>query len=79
MRLRREEKKEKHDQPPAEASSVHPDADLQFLQSLLPALKRMDLRRREFAKASIQQLVFEIEFNRELISVLAICDIITVT
>ncbi|KAK2907369.1 hypothetical protein Q8A67_006354 [Cirrhinus molitorella] len=69
VRVRREEKKgkEKYDQPPAEASSVQPDADLQFLQSLLPALKRMDLRRREFAKASIQQLVFEIEFNRSYV------------
>lgn len=39
------------------------DPDLQFLQSLLPALKRMDLRCREHAKLRMHQLVFDVEFN----------------
>ncbi|XP_048015355.1 uncharacterized protein LOC125247870 [Megalobrama amblycephala] len=61
----REEKKgeEKVDPLPAGASSVQPDADLQFLQSLLPALKRMDIRQREHTKLKIHQLVFDAEFN----------------
>ncbi|XP_067292727.1 uncharacterized protein [Pseudorasbora parva] len=47
----------------SEPSPVQADPDQQFLQSLLPALKRMDLKRREFTKAAIQQLVYEIEFS----------------
>lgn len=81
VRVRREEKKgkEKYDQPPAEASSAQSDADQQFLQSLLPALKRMDLRRREHTKLRIQQLVYEAEFNGEFILVFVIWDMFTVT
>ncbi|XP_058626534.1 uncharacterized protein LOC131537235 isoform X2 [Onychostoma macrolepis] len=50
-------------------SSNHPtpdgseDPDMQFLQSLLPALKRLDPRSRELTKLKIHQLIFEAEFN----------------
>lgn len=48
---------------PAPAGSEDPD--IQFLQSLLPALKRLEPKCRELTKLKIHQLMFEAEFNCE--------------
>uniref|UniRef100_A0A672RD65 MADF domain-containing protein n=1 Tax=Sinocyclocheilus grahami TaxID=75366 RepID=A0A672RD65_SINGR len=48
---------------PAPAGSEDPD--MQFLQSLMPALKRLEPKCRELTKLKIHQLIFEAEFNCE--------------
>nr|XP_055063028.1 transcription factor Adf-1-like [Misgurnus anguillicaudatus] len=44
--------------------AVLPDPDLQFLQSLLPALKRFDIQSRALVKLKMHELIFEAEFKR---------------
>lgn len=48
---------------PAPAGSEDPD--MQFLQSLMPALKRLEPKCRELSKLKIHKLTFEAEFNCE--------------
>ncbi|KAK9977135.1 hypothetical protein ABG768_018956 [Culter alburnus] len=45
------------------APAVSEDPDMQFLQSLMPTLKRIEPKCRELTKLKIHQLIFEAEFN----------------
>ncbi|XP_065119586.1 uncharacterized protein [Paramisgurnus dabryanus] len=43
--------------------AVSADPDLQFLQSLLPALKRFDIQTKALVKLKMHELIFEAEFK----------------